>query len=327
MPIKSTLCETKLLTTNNLKSHDMQLHSYSHQLQAALDDNQVPAFDQLESDKVDCTTVNFMKREDSAYCSSTSSTVSSQEVNDVNKCPLVNSIQCNSQISDEEASNKFANQIIEDADSLTKPPLTEHIHLKKSLTEIDSNFQIFDELPDKSSLPNNGFKSRSKRNSIKDSIGELNQLILMSNSTTQLMSTSSITNSMHEDLMSKSNCSTMKPRRTSSTSMSAVSLPASNVAPSPMFKPPSNLPPVENSEIIELDIDTYRLLLQDLQNTKFILHKLLNCLREPATNSFNSSGGINLLDNVFNEAPAFTSNDLNPCCAHQVNTTCASFSF
>lgn len=83
-----------------------------------------------------------------------------------------------------------------------------------------------------------------------------------------------------------------KLRRTSSTSLANVSGAFASSSPntqSPMFKPPSNLKPAENSEVIELDIDTYRMLLQDLQNTKTILHKLVNVLREPSANSFNNN--------------------------------------
>lgn len=87
-----------------------------------------------------------------------------------------------------------------------------------------------------------------------------------------------------------------KLRRTSSTSLANVSGAFASSSPnthSPMFKPPSNLKPAENSEVIELDIDTYRMLLQDLQNTKTILHKLVNVLREPSANSFNNNNTNN----------------------------------
>lgn len=49
----------------------------------------------------------------------------------------------------------------------------------------------------------------------------------------------------------------------------------------PLFRLPSNLPPIENGEVIQMDIETYRALMQDLQNFKTILHKLASSLREP----------------------------------------------
>lgn len=124
---------------------------------------------------------------------------------------------------------------------------------------------------------NNQHKPIGKKNSIKESIGELNQL----------MSTSSIGASFADDANQKTN--NIRQRRTSSTSLTHVSGSSSNGESLPMFRPRSNLPPVENSEVIELDIDEYRLLLQDLQNTKTMLYKLYNLLREPSSNSFNNS--------------------------------------
>ena len=72
----------------------------------------------------------------------------------------------------------------------------------------------------------------------------------------------------------------LKQRRTSSTSLTSTS--TATTTHHAMFKPPSNLPPVGNSEIIQLDIDTYRLIMQELHTTKAILHKLSYALREPS---------------------------------------------
>ena len=83
---------------------------------------------------------------------------------------------------------------------------------------------------------------------IEESVGELNQLIVSSSS----INSSSVYNQEIQE--------------TSST----------------MLKPPSNLPPVENGELIVLDLETYRLLMQDLQNCKIILHKLGAVLKEPS---------------------------------------------
>ncbi|RNA29633.1 hypothetical protein BpHYR1_012361, partial [Brachionus plicatilis] len=83
-----------------------------------------------------------------------------------------------------------------------------------------------------------------KRHNIEESVDELNQLIV---------SSSTIHSAAHQESQETS----------------------------AMLKPPSNLPPVENGEVITLDLDTYRMLMQDLQNCKIILHKLGAILKEP----------------------------------------------
>jgi hypothetical protein len=99
----------------------------------------------------------------------------------------------------------------------------------------------------------------SRRQSIKESIGELNQLI----------------SSEEHPNISKD---IIKQRRTSSTSLSERER-------GPMFRPPSNLPPTENSEVIQLDIETYRAILQDAQQTKVLLCKLFNMLSSNSADS------------------------------------------
>jgi len=99
----------------------------------------------------------------------------------------------------------------------------------------------------------------SRRQSIKESIGELNQLI----------------SSEEHPNISKD---IIKQRRTSSTSLSERER-------GPMFRPPSNLPPAENSEVIQLDIETYRAILQDAQQTKVLLCKLFNMLSSNSADS------------------------------------------
>jgi hypothetical protein len=104
-----------------------------------------------------------------------------------------------------------------------------------------------------------------------------------------MTSSSSIASSIpvtnDESLIKSSN--SLKNRKSSTYSMNQ----SLNGQPaSPMFKPPSQLPPVENGEVIQLDIETYRFLMQDLQSTKAILYKVANMLREPTNESvFESS--------------------------------------
>jgi hypothetical protein len=92
-------------------------------------------------------------------------------------------------------------------------------------------------------------------------------------------SANKISNSISSNSCSNSVSSGPAPRRTSSCSLSlnATNTPATN---SVQFKMPSNLPPVENGEVITIDIETYRQLVQDLQDTKIILHRLIHLLRE-----------------------------------------------
>jgi hypothetical protein len=145
----------------------------------------------------------------------------------------------------------------------------------------------------------------SNNTSIKESVGELNQLMLMSTSsicssliginedvaaaaatTTTTVSHSNSTHNVAKDSNNNNNKLTnsiIKQRRTSSSSLSlnnnlsSIPAAASSVI---QFKIPSNLPPVENGEMITMDLETYRLLVQDLQDTKIILHKLINILRD-----------------------------------------------
>lgn len=49
------------------------------------------------------------------------------------------------------------------------------------------------------------------------------------------------------------------------------------------FKLPSNLPAPsveDGGEVIQIDVETYRLLVQDLQDCKLILHKLASLMRD-----------------------------------------------
>lgn len=258
---------------------------------------------------------NLIKREDSAYCSSTSSTVSSQEV-EINKFPMNNMIQSksNSEFSShEEQADELSNcaQLekpqspelnkinsikiddiivsqkfeLESKDIGTETVNNKNEHEKPDETEPDlipSQDAKDDQTSELISKNSNQHQPIGKQNSIKESIGELNQL----------MSTSSIGTNFTDDTNQKTN--NIKQRRTSSTSLTHVSGSSSNGESLPMFRPRSNLPPVENSEVIELPIDEYRLLLQDLQNTKTLLYKLFNQLREPSLNSFNNGENCDL---------------------------------
>lgn len=264
-----------------------------------------------------------IKREDSAYCSSTSSTVSSQEV-EISKFP-VNNLLMQSNTNKEESNHneqvevknddlksepdqiepeikqlessddlinseefKSANILEEKIESIestgtnqsvekneeTQKPECANEDFKKAM-DIESNDEV-NEGDFVSIKPNSSGKKLTKRNSIKESIGELNEL----------MSNTSLT--LNDE--SKPNNACGKQRRTSSASLSQASGSSGSThnSSAPMFRPPSNLPPTENGEVIQLDIETYRLLLQDLQNTKTILHKLVNVLREPSSSSFNN---------------------------------------
>lgn len=248
-----------------------------------------------------------MKREDSAYCSSTSSTVSSQEVEICNKISdskignQSNSVNYKTGVqsdSNEQNNNSYDEQkfqsIENDNDIISEK---DHIDLNALITSIEPNEVttdtpqeiLIDEKPETSIAESNDEfdddelstsintmnRKLIKRNSIKESIGELNQL----------MSSASLEETPR---------SIARQRRTSSTSInSQIGTSLNSGIGSPMFRPPSNLPPAENSELIELDIDTYRLLLQDLQNTKTILYKLANILREPSSNSIPNNNNTN----------------------------------
>lgn len=259
----------------------------------------------------------LMKREDSAYCSSTSSTVSSQETEINNKFP-------NSKIPIEEPdkAEEAPNDLNEETDSEFNHDEEEEDYtednldnLKQTIMNLDlkssSNMLNLDQISelnfdlkqDRNSVVSSSGNNRNRnRSSIRDSIGELSQLMTMSvsgvsNQLTNSASPSLTGTSLSEEASTASNKSS-KQRRTSSTSLGN-NLTAVQQQQQPMFRPPSNLPPAENSEIIQIDIDSFRLIMQDIQNTKIILYKLANILREPqstASNSFN----LNNSDNVFN---------------------------
>jgi hypothetical protein len=107
---------------------------------------------------------------------------------------------------------------------------------------------------------NNSVKSSSRPGHIRDCIDELNQLT----STTQSEAPNDV-NQMNSSLSSSSTSLQQQQQQ------------------QPMFRPPSNMPPLSDGEVIQLDIDTYRMLLHDLQSTKTLLHKLVTLLREPST--------------------------------------------
>ena len=104
----------------------------------------------------------------------------------------------------------------------------------------------------------------SKQSSVRESVSELGQLMATSEERRQL-------------------------RRGSSLSL------ANGDEMSPMFRPPSNLPPVENGEVIVLDIEAYRLIMQDVQNLKTLLYRFANGLREPGSASYFGSESGDLM--------------------------------
>jgi hypothetical protein len=211
----------------------------------------------LESNRLDSS--ETFKKEDSAYCSSTSSTVSSNEVVETTKTNV------------NDKANEFNYHSIENIQKTaaeTVPPLLENEEIGES-NKINTN--NVDTTTTTTTDTNNKSPTTKNSSQIQDSLGELNHLMM--NSTSSSIPVSSI--------HATSNSSIHKQRKLSTTSFS--SLNPSMSSPAPMFKPPSQLPPVENGEIIQLDIETYRFLMQDLQSTKAILLKVANMLREPSS--------------------------------------------
>jgi hypothetical protein len=146
-----------------------------------------------------------------------------------------------------------------------------------SIEENENENQVFNEAnTNANDVPNNPavnkISFKSNKSNIQDSIGELTNLI-------------------NDELYNSSTTQGTKQRRASSTS-SANNILANGLI-QPMFKPPSSLPPIENSEVISIDIDTFRLIMQDLQNTKTILYKLAHLLKEPSTSFGNSNSNEN----------------------------------
>jgi len=303
----------------------------------------------------------LLKREDSAYCSSTSSTVSSQET-EINKFPtkksthetvlsgastdphattksghhnphhhhtliLVDSNNNNNEETDSEF-NHDEDYSEDNLDQLKQTIMNLDLKSSSNMLHLDQISEMnFDTRAEKNDSPSTTISSvnnhtlgkiRSNRNSssIRDSIGELSQLMNMSISVSNNHSASPSLNdessSTNSSTTPKSSISSSKLRRTSAASIGNTTN-QSNVQQlqhqqqqqqqtQPMFKPPSNLPPAENSEVIQIDIDTFRLLMQDMQNTKIILYKLANVLREPQVN--------NNLNN--SDCSLFSSDDMKP---------------
>jgi hypothetical protein len=286
MPVKLN-SKTSPINSKNFEYQENQIKTNSNQNTETLLKSKQQEEKHQESNE------NINKKDDSAYCSSISSTVSSQDAElnklqeksgDLNIQNINNNseLQSSCEIENQKNLEKENQDIKNSIDQLEKS----NLNLKESLIDVEKNSN---NLHHQNGI-NCSNNLKSKRNSIKDSIGELNQLLLSSTAANQLTNSMNA-NILHEEITNKaSNSLNIKQRRTSSTSLTAACMTACNSSSSsPMFRPPSNLPPVENSEIIELDIDTYRLIMQDLQNTKSILHKLSNFLREPIYNdsSFN----------------------------------------
>ena len=236
---------------------------------------------------------DLMKREDSAYCSSTSSTVSSHDV-DPNKLITDKSTEdltgheedeltvSKKNLAGQESGSEIAVPVTKASDNDNEDDFNQEDYcegtmenLKQTLLNLDHSnggSNATEEEVDEPSQLNKSI-SKLKNNSngnqnIQDSIGELNQLMISSSiSTTTIDEPAGMPNLAHG-----------RQRRPSTNSLNQM---PSN--PSPMFKPPSNLPPVENCEVIQIDIETYRLMMQDIQNTKTILYKLASILKEPSS--------------------------------------------
>lgn len=246
---------------------------------------------------------SLIKREDSAYCSSTSSTVSSQEAEMNNKISpakdeelesdeLKNELINHNEETDSEfvnADDDYAEDNLNTIDNLKQTIMNLDLKSSSHLLNLDQISELNFDLNNNNSNSNNKQDNRNSicsvsklklanRNSIRDSIGELSQLMSTSVSCASPTCEEKTPTSGTTTTTNTNNNNNNKQRRSSSTS-------ASNSASvsSQLFRPPSNLPPAENSEIIQLDIDSFRLIMQDIQNTKMILYKLASVLREPQT--------------------------------------------
>ena len=281
-PIKATKNEeTNKVTDNATSSNAFMSHNHSQLLGNAS---------------------SIIKKEDSAYCSSTSSTVSSQDVdggfskeeklNDfqmtmTKSTTNINSDSNNSNCEDDhlevDSSKNKKDSLKVGSEMNTEEEFNQEDYiednymmqnLKQTLISLDSSAAKQNEV-EICNFESGKAKAKPKespkvKSNIKESVGELNQLMIMS--------TSSLGSSLLTTSEEATQINLTKQRRTSSTS---VSLNSSQVGASPMFKPPSTLPPIENGEVIQMDLETYRLLIDDIQTTKTILHKLVNLLRDP----------------------------------------------
>jgi hypothetical protein len=215
---------------------------------------------------------------DSAYCSSTSSASTSSSglnSNSNNRCDDLNSENTND-INNNNNSDKTGENIFVNDTSVVKKIHTESL--------LDSEAE--------SSSKNSSLK---RRTSIKESIGELNQL-MSSNSASASSSMCSGLNSLHNAPLTSTDETInvnsaafylnnhyqhkIAQRRSSANTVNGLS--NNNL----QFKLASQLPPLENGEIITLDIETYRLLLQDMQDCKLVLYKLASLLRDEPANVF-----------------------------------------
>ena len=226
-----------------------------------------------------------IKREDSAYCSSTSSTASSGSATSSENVSALKSEttsmgSSSSSKLDEHTNNNSANVTANLDDSSL-------LMLKKSEENLANN-------------PNHTNTANKNESNIQESIGELNHLMLVSSSS---IGSSSLIGNDELGSLTNHSSSVLKQRRTSSASLNnaAATTPGGNNA-SISFKMPSNLPPPENGEVITIDLETYRLLIQDLQDCKLILHKLASILKEPSTIPYNgeATGMENQLDDLNN---------------------------
>jgi hypothetical protein len=275
----------------------------------------------------DESTINQSKKEDSAYSSSTSSTASSQEVDsrisllsnefqstkNNYKIDIQSTQNVNSSVNQKEKTEtSLENENGENNKSFNDKAVKESINEENNLNlthELQQSLVNLENLSsskdgDSISLATSkdqsvNFKlSKCNNNQIQDSLGELNNLMMTSSSS--IASSIPVTN--EESLLKSSN--SLKNRKSSTYSMNQ----SMNGQPaSPMFKPPSQLPPVENGEVIQLDIETYRFLMQDLQSTKAILYKVANMLREPTNESVFESTQPEDFQNVIISNPLISS--------------------
>lgn len=307
MPIKSNVSyKSKLNTANSLlMTYHSNTKTSTHSSISNNEENKKPEQQNSIQIENNCLIINEekLKQEDSDYGSSTNSTVNSQdpvnskkeqdELNDdlimINKSDKPNDEQ-NNLFTDVDEYDRESNQNVDDyiEDQLIS-------NLKKTLINLDSAGDQIDLNPKLSHLK----QQSNTRTNIKDSLGELNQLMIKSSSSLGSILSVPTDDSPHQQRLNSTNnnnnnmniANQIKQRRTSSNSIqnNTSNLNGTPTSNTPMFKPPSGLPPVENGEVIQIDIETYRLIMQDLQNTKTILYKLANTLREPSNNPMLSS--------------------------------------
>lgn len=249
-------------------------------------------------------TSGSIQREDSAYSSSTSSTNSSNEI-DASASQLT---KLNENIAGPML--KIVTTTEEEAEALAENLDQVSLNDAKMLKSATASA--------KSSMIMRSSAASGRTNSIRDSVGELKDLMLISSTSIGSSTLETDNDQLVQQPHLLHHHHHQKVRRTSSASLTGGvgGAGGSNTGhpAMPMFKPPSNLPPIENGEVIQMDIETYRLLMQDLQNFKTILHKLAGTLREPTNygggDATANNGNSNIFDFQIDDLQSMVNNPL-----------------